>query len=218
MTAHVAADVAMATAAEFFARNRSAHPQVVIGKDTRLSGYLLESAMEAGFLSMGMDVVLTGPLPTPAVANITRSLRAGLGVVISASHNPYQDNGIKIFRRRRLQAAESTGSAPSKHRVAERELGPCRPVDGIGKARRMDDATGRYIEIVKHTLPRGLRLDGLEESWSTPPMAPPTAPRPQALFELGATVDPDRLFDPDGTNINADCGATEPQALARKVC
>ena len=97
MTAHVAANVAMATAAEFLARNRDAHRQVVIGKDTRLSGYLLESAMEAGFLSMGLDVVLTGPLPTPAVANMTRSLRAGLGVVISASHNAYQDNGIKIF-------------------------------------------------------------------------------------------------------------------------
>ena len=97
MTAHTAADVAMATAAEFFVRNRSAHRAVVIGKDTRISGYMLESAMQAGFLSMGFDVVLTGPLPTPAVASITRSLRAGLGVVISASHNPYADNGIKIF-------------------------------------------------------------------------------------------------------------------------
>jgi phosphoglucosamine mutase len=213
MTAHVAADVAMATAAEFFARNRSAHPQVVIGKDTRLSGYLLESAMEAGFLSMGMDVVLTGPLPTPAVANITRSLRAGLGVVISASHNPYQDNGIKIFGADGYKLPDEWERA-IEHRVATKDWS-LPTVDGIGKARRMDDATGRYIEIVKHTLPRGLRLDGLKIVIDAANGAAYRA-APQALFELCATVE-QIACSPNGTNINADCGATKPQALARKV-
>jgi phosphoglucosamine mutase len=213
MTAHVAANVAMATAAEFFARNRTAHPQVVIGKDTRLSGYLLESAMEAGFLSMGMDVVLTGPLPTPAVANITRSLRAGLGVVISASHNSYEDNGIKIFGADGYKLPDEWEQA-IEQRVAKGDW-VLPSVDGIGKARRMDDATGRYIEIVKHTLPRGLRLDGLKVVIDAANGAAYRA-APQALFELGANVT-QIACSPDGTNINAECGATKPQALARKV-
>jgi len=214
MTAHLAVDVAMATAAELLARQPAAHPTVVIGKDTRLSGYLLESALESGFLSMGMDVVLTGPLPTPAVANITRSLRAGLGVVISASHNPYQDNGIKIFGGDGYKLPSDWERA-IEARIAERGW-VLPPVEDIGKAIRMDDATGRYIEIVKHTLPRGLRLDGLKVVVDAANGAAYRA-APQALFELGATVT-QIACDPDGININADCGATEPQALARKVC
>ena len=159
MTAHVAVDVAMATAAEFLSRRRDARPQVVIGKDTRRSGYLLESAMEAGFLSMGLDVVLTGPLPTPAVANMTRSLRAGLGVVISASHNAYQDNGIKIFGADGYKLPDEWELAIER-RIATKDW-QLPGVDGIGSASRMEDATGRYIEIVKHTLPRGLRFDAV---------------------------------------------------------
>ncbi len=213
MTAHVAVDVAMATAAEFMARRRDTHPTAVIGKDTRLSGYLLESAMESGFLSMGMDVVLTGPLPTPAVANMTRSLRAGLGVVISASHNSYQDNGIKIFGADGYKLPDEWEHA-IEARIANRDW-QLPNVDRIGKATRMEDATGRYIEIVKHTLPRGLRFDGLKVVIDAANGAGYRA-APQALFELGATVT-QIACSPNGTNINADCGATKPQALAAKV-
>jgi len=213
MTAHVAVDVAMATAAEFLVRRRDAHPKVVIGKDTRRSGYLLESAMEAGFLSMGLDVVLTGPLPTPAVANMTRSLRAGLGVVISASHNAYQDNGIKIFGADGYKLPDDWELAIER-RIAARDW-QLPDVDGIGSASRMEDATGRYIEIVKHTLPRGLRFDGLKVVIDAANGAAYRA-APQALFELGAAVIP-IACTPDGTNINADCGATKPQALSAKV-
>ena len=213
MTAHVAVDVAMATAAEFLSRRRDARPQVVIGKDTRRSGYLLESAMEAGFLSMGLDVVLTGPLPTPAVANMTRSLRAGLGVVISASHNAYQDNGIKIFGADGYKLPDEWELAIER-RIATKDW-QLPGVDGIGSASRMEDATGRYIEIVKHTLPRGLRFDGLKVVIDAANGAAYRA-APQALFELGATVIP-IACTPDGTNINADCGVTKPQALSAKV-
>ena len=213
MTAHVAVEVAMATAAEYMARNNDARYSVVIGKDTRLSGYLLESAMEAGFLSIGFDVVLTGPLPTPAVANITRSLRAGLGVVISASHNPHQDNGIKIFDADGYKLPDDWECAIEERTAAKDWELPS--VHKIGKAVRMEDAAGRYVEIVKHTLPRGLRLDGLKVVVDG---ANGAAYRvaPQALFELGAEVI--RVAcEPDGTNINRDCGATKPQALAAKV-
>ncbi|MCA8930207.1 MAG: phosphoglucosamine mutase, partial [Alphaproteobacteria bacterium] len=199
MTAHLAVDVAMATAAEFRERRPAEHPLVVIGKDTRLSGYLLESAMEAGFLSMGFDVVLTGPLPTPAVANMTRSLRAGLGVVISASHNPYQDNGIKIFGGDGYKLPDDWEQA-IEARIAERGWA-LPPVERIGRASRMGDATGRYIEIVKHTLPRGLRLDGLKVVVDAANGAAYRA-APQALFELGASVT-QIACEPNGTNINA---------------
>jgi phosphoglucosamine mutase len=213
MTAHTAADVAMATAAEFFVRNRSAHRAVVIGKDTRISGYMLESAMQAGFLSMGFDVVLTGPLPTPAVASITRSLRAGLGVVISASHNPYADNGIKIFSGDGYKLPDAWERAVEQ-RIANRDW-TLAPVDALGKATRMDDAQGRYVEFVKHTFPRGKRLDGLRVVLDA---ANGAAYRvaPQVLYELGAEVIK-LSCEPNGTNINHKCGATHPQALAAKV-
>ena len=213
MTAHLAVDVAMATAAEFFSRRQETQPTVVIGKDTRLSGYLLESAMESGFLSMGFDVVLTGPLPTPAVANMTRSLRAGLGVVISASHNGYKDNGIKIFGADGYKLPDEWERAV-EGRIAARDW-QLPDVNQIGRASRMADATGRYIEIVKHTLPRGLRFDGLKVVVDGANGAGYRA-APQALFELGASVT-SIACTPDGKNINADCGATKPQALADKV-
>ena len=213
MTAHVAADVAMATAAEFFARKADGHRVVVIGKDTRISGYMLESAMQAGFLSMGFDVVLTGPLPTPAVASITRSLRAGLGVVISASHNPFADNGIKIFSGNGYKLPDDWERAVEE-RVAARDW-QLAAVDALGKATRMDDAVGRYIEYLKHTFPRTKRLDGLKIAIDA---ANGAAYRvaPQVLFELGAEVIPVACA-PNGTNINDQCGATHPQTLAEKV-
>lgn len=213
MTAHVATDVAMATAAEFFARKAGDYPLVVIGKDTRISGYMLESAMQAGFLSMGFDVVLTGPLPTPGVASITRSLRAGLGVVISASHNPFADNGIKIFSGDGYKLPDAWERAVEE-RIAERNW-ELAAVDALGKATRMDDAQGRYIEYVKHTFPRAKRLDGLRVVIDA---ANGAAYRvaPQVLFELGAEVIK-MGCEPNGTNINRKCGATHPQALADKV-
>ena len=213
MTAHLATDVAMATAAEFFARRAGGHPLVVIGKDTRISGYMLESAMQAGFLSMGFDVVLTGPLPTPAVASITRSLRAGLGVVISASHNPFADNGIKIFSGDGYKLPDDWERA-IEERIAARNW-QLAAVDALGKATRMEDAQGRYVEFVKHTFPRAKRLDGLRVVIDA---ANGAAYRvaPQVLFELGAEVV--RMgCEPNGTNINHKCGATHPQALAEKV-
>ena len=213
MTAHLATDVAMATAAEFFERRAGDHPLVVIGKDTRISGYMLESAMQAGFLSMGFDVVLTGPLPTPAVASITRSLRAGLGVVISASHNPFADNGIKIFSGDGYKLPDDWERA-IEQRIAARNW-QLAAVDALGKATRMDDAQGRYVEFVKHTFPRAKRLDGLRVVIDA---ANGAAYRvaPQVLFELGAEVV--RMgCEPNGTNINHKCGATHPQALAEKV-
>lgn len=213
MTAHVAVDVAMATAAEFFARKAGEHSLVVIGKDTRISGYMLESAMQAGFLSMGFDVVLTGPLPTPAVASITRSLRAGLGVVISASHNPFADNGIKIFSGDGYKLPDEWESA-IEQRIDERNW-ELAAVDALGKATRMDDAQGRYVEFVKHTFPRAQRLDGLRIVLDA---ANGAAYRvaPQVLFELGAEVIK-MGCEPNGTNINHKCGATHPQALADRV-
>ena len=213
MTPHLATDVAMATAAEFYARNPSGYPIVVIGKDTRISGYMLESAMEAGFLSMGFDVVLTGPLPTPAVASITRSLRAGLGVVISASHNPYADNGIKIFGGDGFKLPDAWERAV-EDRIAQRDW-RLSSSDKLGKAKRMDDAAGRYVEFVKHTFPRGKRLDGLRIVVDA---ANGAAYRvaPQVLFELGAEV-VQIGCEPDGMNINQKCGATYPQALVDKV-
>lgn len=213
MTAHLAADVAMATAAEFFARKSREHPLVVIGKDTRISGYMLESAMQAGFLSMGFDVVLTGPLPTPAVASITRSLRAGLGVVISASHNPFADNGIKIFSGDGYKLPDAWERA-IEQRIAARDWSMA-AVDALGKATRMEDAQGRYVEFVKHTFPRAKRLDGLRVVIDA---ANGAAYRvaPQVLFELGAEVIK-MGCEPNGTNINHKCGATHPQALSERV-
>jgi phosphoglucosamine mutase len=213
MTAHLAADVAMATAAEFFARKAGDHPLVVIGKDTRISGYMLESAMQAGFLSMGFDVVLTGPLPTPAVASITRSLRAGLGVVISASHNPFADNGIKIFSGDGYKLPDDWERA-IEERIAARDWSMA-AVDALGKATRMEDAQGRYVEFVKHTFPRAKRLDGLRVVIDA---ANGAAYRvaPQVLFELGAEVIK-MGCEPNGTNINHKCGATHPQALSERV-
>jgi phosphoglucosamine mutase len=212
ITAATALAVAQAAGAEFL---RGDHRHlVVIGKDTRLSGYLLEPALTAGFVSVGMDVVLLGPLPTPAVAMLTRSLRADLGVVISASHNPYKDNGIKLFGPDGYKLSDDAEAAIEARvaRGAESELAPS---DGLGQVRRLDDQLGRYIEFVKNSFPRGLRLDGLT---IVVDCANGAAYRvaPTVFYELGAEVVP-LAVEPDGFNINKDCGATAPGKLCQAV-
>ncbi|UCH75829.1 MAG: phosphoglucosamine mutase [Rhodospirillales bacterium] len=186
---------------------------VVIGKDTRLSGYMLEPALTAGFVSMGMDVVLVGPLPTPALAVLTRSLRADLGVVISASHNPYYDNGIKLFGPDGYKLSDDE-ELEIERLMDDPGLQPAEPA-ALGRARRLDDAQGRYIEYVKQTFPRGLRLDGLRIVVDCANGAAYKV-APTVLWELGADVLPVGV-DPDGTNINKNCGATVPETVSERV-
>jgi phosphoglucosamine mutase len=159
MTAATMLRLAMA-AGRHFRRGQHRH-RVVIGKDTRLSGYMIEPALTAGFVAMGMDVVLVGPLPTPAVAMLTRSLRADLGVVISASHNPYQDNGVKLFGPDGYKLSDAV-EADIEALIDNGVDDDLAPADALGRARRLDDAPGRYIEFVKRTFPAGLGLDGLK--------------------------------------------------------
>ena len=212
MDAETALRVGMAAGSMF---RRAEHRQrVVIGKDTRLSGYMIEQALSAGFLSVGMDVLFFGPLPTPAVAMLTSSLRADLGVMISASHNPYFDNGIKLFgpdgfklsdaQEKRIADAVKSGIAGG---LAEPE--------NLGRATRIDDAQARYIEFAKRTLPRDLRLDNLRVVIDCAHGASYKV-APTALWELGAEVI--RIgVDPNGFNINEKCGSTHPEALCEKV-
>ena len=212
ITAETALAVAKAAGLEF--RRGDHRHLVVIGKDTRLSGYLLESALTAGFVSVGMDVVLLGPLPTPAVAMLTRSLRADLGVVISASHNPYHDNGIKLFGPDGYKLSDAVERA-IETRIDNGGNGGLAPPDRLGQAQRLDDALGRYIEFVKNSFPRGLRLDGLK---IVVDCANGAAYRvaPMVFYELGAEVVP-LAVEPDGFNINKDCGATAPGKLCQAV-
>ncbi|QQR69461.1 MAG: phosphoglucosamine mutase [Alphaproteobacteria bacterium] len=191
------------------------HPLVVIAKDTRLSGYMVEGALESGFVAMGMNVRLVGPLPTPALAMLTRSLRADMGVMISASHNPYEDNGIKIFGADGYKLSDETERA-IEAMVADYDFNQDLATDGrMGQAQRVDDASGRYVEYVKATFPRHLRLDGLRVVLDC---AHGAAYRvaPQVLWELGADVVP-MAVNPDGMNINRNCGATAPAALCEAV-
>jgi phosphoglucosamine mutase len=186
---------------------------VVIGKDTRLSGYMLEPALTAGFITMGMDVVLVGPLPTPAIAMLTRSLRADIGVVISASHNPFSDNGIKLFGRDGYKLSDEMET-----RIEQcLERGPARraaPAE-LGRAKRLDDAGGRYIEFVKQSFPKGLRLDGLRVVVDCAHGAAYKV-APTVFWELGAEVFPIGV-SPDGLNINRDCGALAPEQMRQEV-
>jgi phosphoglucosamine mutase len=204
MTAETALRVGMAAAVQFV-RGDHRH-QVVIGKDTRLSGYLLEPALTAGFISMGMNVVLVGPIPTPAVAMLTRSLRADLGVMISASHNPYEDNGIKLFGPDGFKLSDADEAA-IEARVNSDMTGERAGAANLGHAWRLDDARGRYNEYVKQTFPRGLRLDGLKVAVDCANGAAYKA-APEVLWELGAEVVPIGV-DPDGFNINKGCGSTD---------
>ncbi len=211
MTPETALKVAMAVGQCF--KNGAHKHLVVIGKDTRLSGYMLEPALTAGFVTMGMDVVLVGPLPTPAIAMLTRSLRADLGVVLSASHNPYGDNGIKLFGRdgyklsdeieQKIEAALAKG--PNR-RASPAEL---------GRVKRLDDAGGRYIEFVKQSFPRGLRLDGLRIVVDCAHGAAYKV-APTVFWELGAEVF-SLGVSPDGLNINRECGALSPDQMRREV-
>jgi phosphoglucosamine mutase len=188
--------------------------RVLIGKDTRLSGYMIETALVAGFTSVGMDVFQTGPMPTPAVAMLTRSMRADLGVMISASHNPFDDNGIKLFGPDGFKLSDDVEREIEALVDSELTKKLAKGAD-LGRARRIEDEQGRYVEFAKRTLPRNLSLDGLRVVIDC---ANGAAYRvaPQALWELGAEVISIGV-EPDGFNINRECGSTEPAALCQKV-
>ena len=212
MTSEIALKVGMA-AGKLFSNGQHRH-RVVIGKDTRLSGYMIESALMSGFTAVGMDVFLLGPMPTPAVAMLTRSLRADLGVMISASHNPYEDNGIKLFDPDGYKLSdeaegqiEALMAAPTDQLLA--------PADRIGRAKRIESAQERYIEYAKRTLPRNIRLNDLRVVVDCANGAGYQV-APDALWELGAEVIKIGV-EPNGHNINLKCGSTSPEALCDKV-
>ncbi len=212
MTAETALKVGMA-AGRIFTRGDHRHT-VVIGKDTRLSGYLLEPALAAGFIGMGMDVIMVGPMPTPGVAMLTRSLRADLGVMISASHNAFQDNGIKLFGPDGYKLSDEREG--EIERLVEAGVGDkLASADWLGRAKRLGDAEGRYIEFAKRTFPRGLRLDGLKIVVDCANGAAYKV-APAALWELGADVVSIGV-EPDGFNINRDCGSTSTGVLCKAV-
>ncbi|MCP3732366.1 phosphoglucosamine mutase [Sphingomonas sp. MG17] len=210
MTAAMAMKVGMA-AGKHFLRGDHKH-RVVIGKDTRLSGYMLENAMVAGFTSVGMDVVLVGPMPTPAVAMLTQSMRADLGVMISASHNPYADNGIKLFGPDGYKLSDADEAAIEALIDGEIELPPA---PEIGRAKRIEDARGRYIHFAKSTFPEELRLDGLKIVVDCANGAAYQV-APSALWELGAEVIAIGVT-PNGKNINDQVGSTAPLTLCETV-
>lgn len=213
MTAEVALRLGMATGKLFMSQDDRRH-LVIIGKDTRLSGYMIEPALVAGFASVGMDVRLLGPMPTPGVAMMTRSMRADLGVMISASHNGYADNGIKLFgpdgyklsdqRELEIEALMNEG-------LDERLAGP----GDLGRVARIDDSQARYVEIAKSTFPRGVSLKGLRVVIDCANGAAYKV-APTALYELGADVIPIGV-GPNGFNTNEECGSTHPEVLARAV-
>jgi phosphoglucosamine mutase len=213
ITPELALKVGQATGVVFRRAGDDRH-RVVIGKDTRLSGYMIETALIAGFTSVGMDVLQLGPMPTPAVAMLTRSMRADLGVMISASHNPFDDNGIKLFGPDGYKLSDEVehqiesliDSDMTKRLAQSREL---------GRAKRIDGVHDRYIEFAKRTLPRNLSLEGLRVVIDCAQGAGYRV-APAALWELGADVIAIGV-EPDGFNINLDCGSTAPEALCRKV-
>ena len=211
MTAEMALKLG-AAAGRFFRRDGSASHRVVIGKDTRLSGYMLENALTAGLCSTGMNVLLLGPVPTPAVGFLTRSMRADLGVMISASHNPHQDNGIKFFGPDGFKLSDEAEAEIEA--MLEGEVQLAQP-QNIGRARRIEDGRGRYQEFVKTTFPAGLRLDGLKVVIDCANGAAYKA-APEVLWELGAEVISVGVT-PNGTNINANCGSTHTQTAAEAV-
>jgi len=213
MTAVTALTVAVAAGRHFTSADNRRH-LVVIGKDTRLSGYMLEPALVAGFASVGMDVVTFGPLPTPAIAMLTRSLRADLGVMISASHNPYADNGIKLFGPDGFKLSDDV-EARIERLIEEGPIAGLAEPERLGRVQRLEDARGRYIEFVKASFPRGRRLDGLKVAIDCANGAAYKV-APTVLWELGATVIPIGV-NPDGTNINRACGAVHPEHLQTQV-
>ena len=213
MTAEVALRVGLA-AGKLHLRDPERRHLVVIGKDTRLSGYMVEPALVAGFASVGMDVRLLGPLPTPAVAMMTRSMRADLGVMISASHNGFGDNGIKLFGADGRKMSDARELEIEALMDEDLQSGLAEPAS-LGRVARIDDAQARYVEIAKATFPRRLSLAGLRVVIDCANGAAYKV-APVALYELGAEVIPVGV-SPDGTNINADCGSTHPEAMARAV-
>ena len=211
MTAEIALRLG-AAAGRFFRRDGSAAHRVVIGKDTRLSGYMLENALTAGFTSTGMNVLLVGPVPTPGVGFLTRSMRADVGVMISASHNPHQDNGIKFFGPDGFKLSDAAEAEIEAILAEDIRLAQA---ENIGRAKRIDDGRGRYQEFVKTSFPPGLRLDGLKVVIDCANGAAYKA-APEVLWELGAEVIPVGV-SPNGTNINDRCGSTYPETAAEAV-
>ena len=212
MSADMVLKIGLATG-NLYRRGGHRH-RVVIGKDTRLSGYMIEQALTAGLLAAGMDVLLLGPVPTPAVAMLTRSMRSDLGVMISASHNPYQDNGIKIFGPDGYKLSDEQ-ELEIERMLTQTEAIPVAPPELIGRAKRIDDAQARYIEFAKRTFPKEVSLEGLRIVIDTANGAAyKTAPT--ALWELGAEI-VQIGNDPNGTNINDKCGSTSPQRMCEKV-
>lgn len=220
VTAETALKVGRAAAHVFSRLNGKPHgagvrPKIVIGKDTRISGYMLENALVAGITSLGVDVLLIGPLPTPGVAYITRSLRCDAGIVLSASHNPYEDNGIKFFRHDGYKLDDEI-EKQIEHLVFSGEIESIRPTaDNIGRATRIDDALGRYIEFAKASFPRGLTLEGFAIAIDCANGAAYKS-SPCILRELGAELHIAHN-NPNGRNINAHCGSMHPEEIAAFV-
>lgn len=209
MTPEVALALGLAAGRHF--RNGAHRHRVIVGKDTRLSSYMIEQAITAGFLSAGMDVFLLGPMPTPAVGMLVKSLRADAGVMISASHNAFEDNGIKLFGRDGYKLSDADEAAIEARMQAPERAEPSE----IGRAKRIDDALGRYMEAAKATFPRAQTLDGLKVVVDCANGAAYRA-APEVLWELGAEVVALGV-DPNGANINAGVGSTAPQACAERV-
>ena len=212
MTAEIAMRIGMA-AGQLFSRGGHRH-RVVIGKDTRLSGYMIEQALTAGFLSVGVDVLLLGPVPTPAVGFLTRSMRADVGVVVSASHNSFEDNGIKLFGPDGFKLSDAVEAEIEKLVAAPATI-KLADAKAIGRAKRLDDAEGRYVEAVKASAARGLTLSGLKIVVDCANGAAYKV-APTVLWELGAEVIP-LAVNPDGFNINQNCGSTHPAVLQEHV-
>lgn len=212
MTAETVLKIGMSAGLRF-QRGKHRH-RVLIGKDTRLSGYMLEPALTAGFISMGMDVFLIGPMPTPAVAVLTRSMRCDLGVMLSASHNPFQDNGIKLFGPDGFKLSDDVEGKIEEH-VANGLSNKLSASAELGRAKRLDDVHGRYIELVKHSFPKGKTLDGLRVVIDCANGAAYSV-APAIFWELGAEVIPLGV-QPDGVNINQKCGSTAPEAMCTAV-
>ncbi len=212
MTPDIAQRLGMA-AGKYFNRGDHRH-KVVIAKDTRLSGYMIENALTSGFLSVGMDVLFVGPMPTPAVAFLTRAMRADLGVMISASHNPYQDNGLKLFGPDGMKLSDDVELEIESH-MDDDPTSLFTDPEKIGRAKRLDDAPGRYIEFVKSTFPKEQRLDGMKIVIDCANGAGYQV-GPIILYELGAEVVPIHI-NPNGVNINKDCGSTHPASLVEAV-
>lgn len=212
MTASTALRVGMAAGLHF--RRGDHKHRALIGKDTRLSGYMLEPALTAGLISMGMDVILVGPLPTPAVALLTRSMRCDLGLMLSASHNPYEDNGIKLFGPDGHKLSDDVELAIERH-VLNGMDDKLAPPSELGRARRLEDVMGRYVEFAKQTFPKGSTLSGLRIVLDCANGAGYRV-APEVLWELGAEIIPIGV-SPDGRNINQDCGSTSPHEMRHKV-